>query len=921
MAKIKYEDAFDDASFKAGFAELFNYVKKIKTEAKDIAIGAGASLKGNKYETTDDLKKHKDDLDKVSASTKAYALAEKQLLDIQTKKEAVEKGNNDRLVKEKLLLQEAAAAQKARIKEELSAIGSYDKLAAQYEINKQKLNAMSDSVRKNTEEGKKLETETNAIYTEMKKLQEATGKHTLSVGDYGKAFTTVKQELKEVRTELQLLVSKGETLNNPRVKELSKRFDELSDSISKSKNMANLMDKAGMFQGFVKSLSTVTAAFEVAQGAAGLFGDKNEDLQKAMLKVQSAIAMTHGLEVIANNFRKESTAFLFLQTAGTKALAVAQVAYNAVVGTSTGALKVFRIALASTGIGLAVIGIGLLIANWDKLKLSITGITEKQKLFNELQKKSNENIADQVSNLASLTVSIQNENINSERRNSLIDEYNEIAKTANINTLDYADGVNTLNSKLVKNIELLQAQAIQEASKEKQKDIAKEYLDLLIEQKDLEAKVAKDKTDQSIMMRTAGGVETDNQRALLKVNKELNVAQNEWMTLHEFIILAQKKMKIVTKETKEEKKEENKITEESNEIMKEAVDLAFKPYFKIIEETDEAEKSLIETEKARLKAAGLTTESIKFEADAYKELTTAISEKEEQLRAAIASGSDQTMLDYLAGQIKRLKEELAKYDKTYTDLTKDTKDNEKELLQATVETTEAITKSYIKRSEIKQKSLDDELSAAKEYESQLRELAKKQIEGATDNLAFEQRKQAELEKKKEKERKRQERLELGLAAVTTFGKLAETDAKTALPKTITEIVKLMAFINTLPGFAEGVIDFEGTGTTKSDSNLARISKHESVMKAEATEAYKPQLEAMQKLKYNPLDFIQIPRFTNTSGQNVEKELLMEVKNLNKTIENKPEYQIDINALTHEIVERITKGNNTIINRYKKPFLG
>jgi hypothetical protein len=47
-------------------------------------------------------------------------------------------------------------------------------------------------------------------------------------------------------------------------------------------------------------------------------------------------------------------------------------AYNVVVGASTGALKLFRIALVSTGIGAAVVAVGLLVANFDKVTKAIT---------------------------------------------------------------------------------------------------------------------------------------------------------------------------------------------------------------------------------------------------------------------------------------------------------------------------------------------------------------------------------------------------------------------------------------------------------------------------------------------------------------------------------------------------------------------
>lgn len=65
-----------------------------------------------------------------------------------------------------------------------SAEGSYKQLSAQYRINKIALNNMSKAQREGTEAGRKLEQETKAIYEEMNRLQKATGKYTLQVGNY-----------------------------------------------------------------------------------------------------------------------------------------------------------------------------------------------------------------------------------------------------------------------------------------------------------------------------------------------------------------------------------------------------------------------------------------------------------------------------------------------------------------------------------------------------------------------------------------------------------------------------------------------------------------------------------------------------------------------------------------------------------------
>lgn len=83
-----------------------------------------------------------------------------------------------------------------------SAEGSYNRLSAQYALNKIKLNQMSQAEREATDSGKKLETETAAIYQKMIKLQEATGNHRLSVGHYQKTWDGLGISISQVVREL-----------------------------------------------------------------------------------------------------------------------------------------------------------------------------------------------------------------------------------------------------------------------------------------------------------------------------------------------------------------------------------------------------------------------------------------------------------------------------------------------------------------------------------------------------------------------------------------------------------------------------------------------------------------------------------------------------------------------------------------------
>ena len=84
----------------------------------------------------------------------------------------------------------------------LSEEGSYNRLAAQYELNKIKLNAMSAAEREAEGAGKQLEAETLAIYIKMQKLQEATGNHRLSVGNYAKSWDGLGIAVSQVVREL-----------------------------------------------------------------------------------------------------------------------------------------------------------------------------------------------------------------------------------------------------------------------------------------------------------------------------------------------------------------------------------------------------------------------------------------------------------------------------------------------------------------------------------------------------------------------------------------------------------------------------------------------------------------------------------------------------------------------------------------------
>jgi hypothetical protein len=121
------------------------------------------------------------------------------------------------------------------------------------------------------------------------------------------------------------------------------------------------------------ALNGVTSGFAATQGAMALFGNENEALEKSLLKVQSALAIQQGVQGLTEAYRELGI--------GTKIAGAAQAAFTFVTGGASTALKVFRAALVSTGVGALVVAIGLLVANFDKLLVPIRAAVQGLKDF------------------------------------------------------------------------------------------------------------------------------------------------------------------------------------------------------------------------------------------------------------------------------------------------------------------------------------------------------------------------------------------------------------------------------------------------------------------------------------------------------------------------------------------------------------
>lgn len=168
--------------------------------------------------------------------------------------------------------------------------GSYNRLSAQYSLNKIKLNEMSMEWRETTIEGKAFVAETNNIYQQMIKLQSATGKHTLSVGNYAKGWDGLGNSVSQLVRELPSLAMSA----NMFFLAISNNIPIMVDEIDrlKDRNAALRADNIAtipVWKSVLKSFMSWNTLMMVGVSLLTIFGGDLVDWIKKMLKGGEAL--------------------------------------------------------------------------------------------------------------------------------------------------------------------------------------------------------------------------------------------------------------------------------------------------------------------------------------------------------------------------------------------------------------------------------------------------------------------------------------------------------------------------------------------------------------------------------------------------------------------------------------------------------
>lgn len=193
-------------------------------------------------------------------------------------------------------------------------------------------------------------------------VQDALDEAGVSVNEFADALkktnpqaVTLKKELQQLKESMARMKAEGKDTGKE-FETLRNRAGKLSDAIADANaEIKNAGSDTRNIDNVVGSISALAGGYSAVQGAIGLFGEENEDLNKTLLKVNSAMALAQGAQILYNATLKEGALTKLADSVATGAQTAAMTLLTFVTNGATVAARAYRTALLLTGIGAIVV--------------------------------------------------------------------------------------------------------------------------------------------------------------------------------------------------------------------------------------------------------------------------------------------------------------------------------------------------------------------------------------------------------------------------------------------------------------------------------------------------------------------------------------------------------------------------------------
>lgn len=360
------------------------------------------------------------------------------------------------------------------------------------------------------------------------------------------SFRDMRQALKDAEFEaLKLSSTLGEA--DPKVIQLRQDIGRLKDQIKDSAEATNNFAKgAGIFPAISKSVVGLASAYTAVQGAIGILGLESKELEKQLLRVQSALAFSQGVAGLLEakdafiNLGAQLKSLTIVQKANTAANATAAAVMRALgfaVDTTSTSFRVLKTAIASTGVLVFIVAIGELISALDNYLSRAEKAKEIQDALNESIKKGAEvslttqlEAINRQEELLKAEAKLRGDNekeiyrIEQESRNLRIKARERYQKE--IENLDADAGVRNLNAIKKEQNDIVVAEInFQIDQKKRNKELDEDYLKKKKERLEEEFRLQQEQADreteaQKLLIQAYRDIQGERQRDLLNAEQD-----------------------------------------------------------------------------------------------------------------------------------------------------------------------------------------------------------------------------------------------------------------------------------------------------------------------------------------------------------------------------------------------------------------
>lgn len=309
----------------------------------------------------------------------------------------------------------------------------------------------------------------------LQKEEQTLNENKAKVEQNAKAKGMLRTQVMNLKNSLAEMEQNGKR-NTDEYRAMQAELGRLADAMADANTQAKIMsDDYQNMNTVLEVMGGISGAFSAAQGAVGLFAGENENLQKIMVKVQSLMAITIGLQQVAKTLNKDSYTQLVLVRKAKELLTVAETKFATTLGISNVAAKALMATL-TLGLSVAITAAIALISKF------ISKNREAKKAQEEFNNKVVEAAAEPVTAITELSTAWNRLGNDMAAKNKFIEDNKDRFEDLgfSIKTVKEAEDLLVANkSKFIEAcLERAKALAVQELAVEKYKEVLKAQQEL-----------------------------------------------------------------------------------------------------------------------------------------------------------------------------------------------------------------------------------------------------------------------------------------------------------------------------------------------------------------------------------------------------------------------------------------------------------